>query len=270
MKGDTLYMSTQLTPEERDQRIVDNIKLVYHMVQQLPHINPNNYDDLVQIGRIGLIKAVSTFDETKGTKFATYASRCINNEIYMYFRKERTYNSDISLNEVIYTGKDGENLELEDILGNEDDFVDEIGDEEVITNVLSIILNVMEPKEAIAMLYKISGIYTQREIGKSLGLSQSYVSRLKEKAEQHLRRYFEIGEKINSPFFMAKVGKVYRFTCDTQYLNECLAEFLQNKRDSISLYYKVVEKNGRIELWMPSDSETFVFIAEFIKEVYNF
>lgn len=264
-------MSMRLTPEEQEQKIIENMNLVYYMIKQLPHINPNDYDDWVQIGRIGLIKAVSTFDETKGRKFSTYATRCIRNEIYMHFRKERPHNSDVSLNETIYTDGKGSELELEDILGNEDDFVEAVADDEIITNALSVILNLLDSKEAVAILYKISGIYTQKGIGKALGLSQSYVSRLNERTEQKIRKYLERGGKLYCPIFsMEKTGDFYYFTCNTKYSSECLENFLRSEKAKILSHYKVIRDDERIELWMPSYSETFVFVAEFIKAISDF
>lgn len=263
-------MSIRLTQEEQEKKVIENMNLVYYMIKQLPHINPNDYDDWVQIGRIGLIKAVSTFDETKGRKFSTYASKCIRNEIYMHFRKERPHNSNISLNDVVYTDVNGSECELGDILGNEDDFVEKIADDEIITNALSIILNVLKPKEAIAILYRVSGIYTQRSIGESLDISQSYGSRLIERAERKIRENLEKREKLLSPIFsMTKVGNFYRFSCNTKYSSKCLAEFLRSEKAAILLDYKVMGDDESIELWMPSYSETFVFVAEFIKEISN-
>lgn len=261
-------MSKRLTPEEQEQKIIENMNLVYYMIKQLPHMNPNDYDDWVQIGRIGLIKAASTFDETKGRKFSTYASRCIRNEIYMHFRKERPHNSDVSLNDIIYTDEKGSDLELGKTLGSEDDFIEKIIDGEIITNVLGIILNVLQPKEAIVLLYRVSGICTQRDVGKSLGLSQSYVSRIKEKAERKIRECLEKEEKLYCPIFsMAKVGNYYRFSCNTKYSSKCMDNFLRSEKAKILIDYKVIRDDESIELWMPSYSETFVFVAEFIKAI---
>lgn len=261
-------MSMWITPEEQEQKVIENMRLVYYVINQLPHINPNDYDDWVQIGRVGLIKAVSTFDENKGKKFSPYAVRCIRNEIYMHFRKERKLSSNISLNDVIHTSENGKNCELEDILEDGENFVEHIEDDEIITNALTIILNILSPNEAIAILYKISGIYTQRDIAKILKVSQSYVSRLTGGAGRKIKEWLEKKEKQLCPIFsMIKKGDFYCFKCNDQYYNERLAEFLRSEKTKILPDYKVMGDDESIQLWMPSYSETFVFIAEFIKEI---
>ena len=261
-------MSIRLTPEEQEKIVIKNMNLVYHMIKQLPHINPNDYDDWVQIGRIGLIKAVSTFDETKGKKFSTYASVCIKNEIYMHLRKERTQNKNISLNDIIYTDGKGSECQLQDILGNDEELIEEIEDDEIITNALGIILNILQPKEAVAILYKISGIYTQKDIGESLGVSQSYASRLIGNAGRKIRKYLETEKgPVCTIFSMVKKGNVYLFRCNTKYYSGCLKEFLRSKKATILLDYKVMSNEENIEICMPSYTETFVFVAEFIKEI---
>ena len=263
-------MSMRITPEAQEQKVLANMRLVYYVINQFPHINPNDYEDWVQIGRIGLIKAVSTFDENKGKKFSPYAVRCIKNEIYMNFRKERKHSSNISLNDVIHTSEKGADCELESILGDAKNFVEHIEDDEIITNAVTIILNILPPNEAIAMLYKISGMYIQRDIAKALEVSQSYVSRLTAGAARKIKKCLEKKEKPDSPVFsMMKKGDFYCLKCNTQYHNKQLAEFLRSEKAKILPGYKVMGDDNSIELWMPSCSEIFVFVAEFIKKTAN-
>ena len=264
-------MSTRLSLEEREQQILENMKLVYYLIQQLPHVNPNNYDDLVQIGRIGLIKAVSTFDPDKGIKFSTYAGKCINNEIYMEFRKERSDNRNTSLNEVLSTNEKGNEIKLGDILGTQEDLEDEIYDNDLIMKALNIILNLLNPNEAIILLYKISGLQTTKESGRLIGVSQSYASRIDKSAVRKLRQYIFTEKKLYySLFSIIKEGHFYKFRCDDTQFNCALAKFLQKKQNSNLLKYKFIENDGRIELIMPSEPETFAFIAEFLKDAYGF
>lgn len=268
LKGVTL-MSTHLTPEERERRILENMRLVYHFVKRLPHVSPSDFDDLVQIGRIGLIKAASTFDDSKGTKFSTYAARCINNEINMYFRKERPHRSDISLNDTIYVDNNGSELEIGQILSDGSDFVDEIVDEDDFTKAINIILNVLSPKEAIVILYEISGIYTQGEVGKGIGVSQSYVARLRRRAANNVRSHLENGTKPYCPAIsMVKVGSLYQFSCNR--VNECLIEFLKNAKDKNLIDCKFIGDNERIDLLMLPYPGTFDFIAELMKKIYGY
>ena len=243
------------------------------MVNSLPGINPSDVDDLIQIGRIGLIKAATTFDKAKGRKFSTYAGKCINNEIYMYFRREKKHQADISLNEPINADSEDNQLELEDVLGTEEDLVEKQADEsdekKIIEDALNIILNLLEPTESITILYEISGICTQNDIAASLGISRSYVSRLAKKAKKSLKEYLEIGEKTTLCYFaMHKIGDFYKFSCCNKNLNKHLESILGNDTPAILLDYKIAGDNERIELLMPSCSETFVYLAEIMMEIY--
>ena len=166
------------------------MRLVAHIIKKY-YGNSAEQDDLISIGTIGLIKAVSTFNYGKGTRFATYASRCIENEILMYFRNKKKYAQDVSFTEPIDCDKDGNTLSLIDIMADERSVAEDIEDKlrnERLYKVIDGALSERE-KEIIYLRYGLDGrrSYTQREVAKHLGISRSYVSRIEKKALETLK-----------------------------------------------------------------------------------
>ena len=181
----------------RAKLIEHNLRLVAHIIKKY-YGNSAEQDDLISIGTIGLIKAVSTFDYEKGARFATYASRCIENEILMYFRNKKKYAQDVSFTEPIDSDKDGNTLSLIDIMADERSVAEDIKDklrDERLYKVIGDTLSLRE-KEIIYLRYGLDGrrSYTQREVAKHLGISRSYVSRIEKKALETLREHMEAYE----------------------------------------------------------------------------
>lgn len=181
----------------RAKLIEHNLRLVAHIIKKY-YGNSAEQDDLIFIGTIGLIKAVSTFDYEKGARFATYASRCIENEILMYFRNKKKYAQDVSFTEPIDSDKDGNTLSLIDIMADERSVAEDIEDklrDERLYKVIGDTLSLRE-KEIIYLRYGLDGrrSYTQREVAKHLGISRSYVSRIEKKALETLREHMEAYE----------------------------------------------------------------------------
>lgn len=181
----------------RAKLIEHNLRLVAHIIKKY-YGNSVEQDDLISIGTIGLIKAVSTFDYEKGARFATYASRCIENEILMYFRNKKKYAQDVSFTEPIDSDKDGNTLSLIDIMADERSVAEDIEDklrDERLYKVIGDTLSLRE-KEIIYLRYGLDGrrSYTQREVAKHLGISRSYVSRIEKKALETLREHMEAYE----------------------------------------------------------------------------
>lgn len=181
----------------RAKLIEHNLRLVAHIIKKY-YGNSAEQDDLISIGTIGLIKAVSTFDYEKGARFATYASRCIENEILMYFRNKKKYAQDVSFTEPIDSDKDGNTLSLIDIMADERSVVEDIEEklrDERLYKVIGDTLSLRE-KEIIYLRYGLDGrrSYTQREVAKHLGISRSYVSRIEKKALETLREHMEAYE----------------------------------------------------------------------------
>lgn len=166
--------------------IEHNLRLVAHVARKYSITNTDS-DDLISIGTIGLIKAVSSYDPTKGIRLATYAARCIENEILMHLRASKKFQNEVSLNEPLGTDREGNEIALIDILGSEDEDVEEKVDlAQRIKKLYRLIKCVLEGREQviIRLRYGLCGCNgkTQREVAESLGISRSYVSRIEKKA----------------------------------------------------------------------------------------
>ncbi len=176
--------------DAKNKLIEHNLRLVAHIIKKY-YSNSSEQDDLISIGTIGLMKAVSTFNHEKGTRFATYAARCIENEILMYFRNKKKYAQDISLSETIDCDKDGNALSIMDVMADERSITEDIEEKLAAEKLYDVIEKNLLPREReiIYMRYGLKGqkAYTQREISKKLGISRSYVSRIEKKALDTLR-----------------------------------------------------------------------------------
>ena len=173
-----------------------NLRLVAHIIKKY-YQNYGGQDDLVSIGTIGLIKAINTFDLNKNIKLSSYASRCIENEILMFFRNNRKSSQDVSLNDTIDTDKDGNPLTLMDIMASDMDVAEDVDTKlhlEVLNRYIDEVLTKRE-KEIIIKRYGIGGekVQTQRELAKKLNISRSYISRIEKKALEKLRSRYEQG-----------------------------------------------------------------------------
>lgn len=173
--------------------IEHNLRLVAHIVKKY-YSAQKDQDDLISIGTIGLIKAVSTFDYNKGTRFATYAARCIENEILMHFRNAKKSAQDIYISDPIDTDKEGNALTFMDIVADDDCIIDSIDlklKSEKLYELIEKHLDTRE-KEIIYLRYGLRGNIplTQREVAKKLKISRSYVSRIETKALLKLRKEF--------------------------------------------------------------------------------
>ena len=179
--------------EARNELIEHNLRLVAHIVKKYYNTGADQ-DDMISIGTIGLIKAVSTFNADKGIHLATYASRCIENEILMFFRNQKKTAQDVFISDPIDTDKDGNTLTLIDVIADKSDIADEI-DTKIKVEKLRVILPVClteRERLIIEMRYGLCGReeLTQREIAKKLNISRSYVSRIEKSALEKLRKQF--------------------------------------------------------------------------------
>ena len=171
--------------EARNVLIERNLRLVAHIAKKYEN-NKDLQEDLISIGTIGLIKAVDSYKQNHKTKLATYASRCIENEILMHLRANKTTNLDVSLNETIGIDKDGSEIVLGDTIAiKQDEFIDIIDKKDTL-NKLTTYFNILDPreKETLIMHYGLNNTkkYSQKEIAKKLNISRSYVSRLEKRA----------------------------------------------------------------------------------------
>ena len=166
--------------QARNILIEHNLRLVAHVVKKY-YTQNGDQDDLISIGTIGLIKAITSFDQTKGARLATYAARCIENEILMYFRSQRKLQGEVSLSDSIDTDKEGNALELMDVVGVDDTLLEDLHDRDSALKVRRLVNECLTDREAeiIRLRYGLGGTLplTQREIAGSFGISRSYVSR---------------------------------------------------------------------------------------------
>ena len=192
-EADLLEKSRNGDNDARNELIEHNLRLVAHIVKKYYNTGADQ-DDMISIGTIGLIKAVSTFNTDKGIHLATYASRCIENEILMFFRNQKKTAQDVFISDPIDTDKDGNTLTLIDVIADKSDIADEI-DTKIKVEKLRVILPVcLSERERliIEMRYGLCGReeLTQREIAKKLNISRSYVSRIEKSALEKLRKQF--------------------------------------------------------------------------------
>lgn len=181
--------------EARDSLVVHNLRLVAHIVKKY-YTGNKDIDDLISIGTIGLIKAIDTFDPNKGIKLATYASRCIDNELLMMFRSGKKQSKEVYLSEPIGSDKEGHEITLLDILECVDeDIVEELELKDNISKLYKLMEDELTDREKmiIEMRYGLKSIdaVTQKEIASEIGISRSYVSRIEKKALRKLKDCFE-------------------------------------------------------------------------------
>ena len=180
----------------RDVLIERNMRLVAHVVKK--YQSPDyDIEDLLSVGTIGLIKAVNTFKVDKGSRLATYAAKCVENEILMHFRSQRKYQGDVSLSDSIDSDREGNALSLMDVISVEDDMLENLDARDSCAKVRRCVEHCLTEREAkvISLRYGLDGEgpRTQREIASSCGISRSYVSRLEKKALGKLREAMEKG-----------------------------------------------------------------------------
>lgn len=178
-------------PDCRDVLIVHNLRLVVYIAKKFES-KTASVEDMISIGTIGLIKAVGTYRTDKNIKLATYASRCIENEILMYLRKNGAQRTEVSFDEPLNTDWDGKELLLSDVLGTDSDVVMRPIEADVDRQLLQTAVSHLSPRERdiITMRFGLGGIkeLTQKEVADRLGISQSYISRLEKRIILRLRR----------------------------------------------------------------------------------
>ncbi len=175
----------------RQTLIEHNLRLVVYIAKRFENTRVN-IEDLISIGTIGLIKAVNTFQSGKNIKLATYASRCIENEILMYLRKNSSQRTELSIDEPLNTDWDGNELLLSDVLGTDEDEVSRPLEDDAEREMLMAAIDCLSEREREIILLRF-GLpggreYTQKEVADRLGISQSYISRLEKRIIERLRR----------------------------------------------------------------------------------
>ena len=182
--------------QARNILVEHNLRLVAHIIKKF-YTQTNDIEDLISIGTIGLIKGINTYKPDKGVRLATYASRCCENEILMYFRSQKKTMGDVSLSDVIETDGEGNSLSFMDVLAQDDEMSERIGELELCGSLRGLVGSVLNEREGkiITLRYGLNGKapLTQREAAKVCGISRSYVSRIEKKALEKLRAALEGG-----------------------------------------------------------------------------
>lgn len=175
--------------DARNTLVEHNLRLVAHIVKKY-YAQESEQDDLISIGTIGLIKGISSFKPEKNTRLATYAARCIENEILMYFRSRKKTQNEVSLSDTLDTDDDGNSLNLMDVVGVDDTMYADLQDRDDCIRVRALVEEVLTPREReiITLRYGLTGQMprTQRELAAKLGISRSYVSRIEKRALEKL------------------------------------------------------------------------------------
>jgi len=189
-----LELSAKGDLEARNILIERNLRLVAHIMKKY-YAQTSDQEDLISIGTIGLIKGITTFDPGKGARLATYAARCVENEILMYFRSQKKSSHDVSLSDYIETGTDGAALSLMDVVSEDEDLAEQIGNREQVRMVRQLVNACLteQERQVICLRYGLEGVQPQRqrEVAKAIGISRSYVSRIEKRALEKLRNALE-------------------------------------------------------------------------------
>ena len=176
--------------EARNILIERNLRLVTHIMKKY-YAHTSDQEDLISIGTIGLIKGITTFDGSKGARLATYAARCVENEILMHFRSRKKSAQDISLSDYIETGTDGTALSLMDVVSEDCDLLEQVVNRELSEQLHRAVETFLTPQEqqVIRLRYGLSGDppMRQREVAQITGISRSYISRIEKRALEKLR-----------------------------------------------------------------------------------
>ena len=189
-----LELSANGDLEARNILIERNLRLVAHIMKKY-YAQTSDQEDLISIGTIGLIKGITTFDVSKGARLATYAARCVENEILMHFRAQKKSAQDVSLSDYIETGNDGAALSLMDVVSEEGDLLEQVCTQEAIANLRRAVQTCLTEQEqlVVQLRYGLGGATPkrQREVAEITGISRSYVSRIEKRALQKLKAALE-------------------------------------------------------------------------------
>ena len=189
-----LVLAAQGDLEARNILIERNLRLVAHIMKKY-YAQSADQEDLISIGTIGLIKGITTFDATKGARLATYAARCVENEILMHFRSQKKSSQDVSLSDYIETGTDGASLELMDVISQDEDLLETVNNRQQLQKLSKAVDTALtdQERQVIRMRYGLGGqeACRQRQVAQRLGISRSYVSRIEKKALEKLRKELE-------------------------------------------------------------------------------
>ncbi len=250
--------------------LVKNLGLAVDIVKSFYPYRPmqtDEFSDLVSIATLGLISAIDTFDESKGIQFATYATVCIKNSLNMYYRKsgKYAYNVPFSLDDVIFTDSNGNELTFDDCLASDKDIENDVIDDSNICHLLNIVLNLLPSKRKVGFLYYLANL-PQREIASLLNVTQSYVSRLIKISIKQIKKMFN-SVKISKKMYSFKIlnADYYKFVIYCSNIENCihskdLAELFANLKS-----YRIQHDSGYYKFVLPRDEYSFFIIGRIIQ-----
>lgn len=236
--------------------------------------NKTDFDDYFSLGTIGLIKAANTFNPEKKIKFVSYASQCIQNEIRMYMRTSKKHNNVTSLDEIIRTDYDGNELTYRDVIKDEksSNFQETFLNHDLASDLLDIALNRLTYQEQLVLLYKLAG-KKQRNIGELIRVSQSYISRLETRIHKKIKRFFKEQEKIGINFekkisFLVR-GDIIIITFYTEFYPPNLKTVLLEKHEKYQ-YELFFRNDNTIRVIMDNiENDSFQILAEIIIALHD-
>lgn len=263
---------------EQSERVYQNMKFVYYLVNK-QYLNHPQKEDLEQIGMIGLIKATVTFDESKGIKFSSYASRCILNEINMFFRTENRHTNVLHWEDVVNRNRNGDELTLADITEDANssismsDIIEEEYRRKELEKMISIILNKLLLRESCAILFTIAG-FSQREIGDFFGVSRSMISRISKEANLS-QKTIAINYKPANEFFKVSI-ETQRITIifsteSIENLQEFHSQFLaQTRKAKNKVDFTITYQDERAIFQTVLEERAFEPLAMLVMELDKF
>lgn len=272
MKSDERFI---LSPEEA-QIVEDNMELVKWIVHHKTiWTSPDDFQEKVQIGAIGLIKAVKTFDKSKGLKFATYATTCILNEIMMDYRNNKKFLGNISFEQIVNRGEDGSELTIESCLSDEKTygFEEKLEDKQELARMLSIILNYPLTRQKLVILLNSAGV-KQRRSGNLIGISRSYICRLVSEFRESLLEQFSNQDQEPEYKEIYKVSideitiRVSFSISDIENFNQKLAEFLLNmEEEEQQIDFDIRRSRKQVTIYLPAEKEALGWLGMLIRVI---
>lgn len=255
--------------EKVEKLVTNNLGLVRYVAKQFSSSNVD-FDDLVSEGTMGLIKAASSFDETKNVKFSTYSSQCIRNEILMYLRKENKHLDVKSIDDILSEDKDGNTFVLSEIIADKSNYYEDRDTNEVLENVLNWILNLKDTKKRTVLLLKSAGV-KQNKIGKDLGFSQSYISRIEKKMKENLQGCIKCKKSCDPICDCRKIDELYKITFYTPKLRstENIVRIVEDEARKVGLVYcKIKEVKGiYFTITILNEDNSMVFLANLLNQI---
>lgn len=252
------------------QMILDNRNLVHHLIKTL-NISRNfiEYEDLVSIGTIGLIKAANSFDLSKNVIFSNYACTCIKNEIFIYYNKNKKHVNDISLEAFTTFTENNHTINLQDRLEHPySDFVEKILKTETFTELINIILNCLSQTEKIIMLYRLGNI-SQSDISKILKFSQSYISKVEKKAILKIKETINHQFNYTEIFSMSTLEDYYQITIlpkDINNFKKVFSLILKKLKSVTNINFNIKYTKKQIIFQISRQLEAFPFWAQILLE----